>query len=279
MCMIIMDGKKLKEKTLNNLKEEIKDLDTPLGLAVIQVGNEEASNVYVNQKRKMAIELGYKFVYKVFSSNISQSSLIKEIDKLNKDDSIHGILVQMPVPDHINPKDVQNSIDPTKDVDGLTYLNSGKLISKEDGLEPCTPKGIIALLEEYNIPIEGKNAVVIGRSMLVGKPIANLLLNKNATVTICHSKTKDIKKYTKSADIVVVAVGKPHFLTADMVKKGVVIIDVGISRVDGKLYGDVDFEEVSKKASYITPVPGGVGPMTVAELACNVYEAYKLKCK
>ena len=279
MCMIIMDGKKLKEKKLNNLKEEIKDLDTPLGLAVIQVGNEEASNVYVNQKRKMAIELGYKFVYKVFSSNISQSSLIKEIDKLNKDDSIHGILVQMPVPDHINPKDVQNSIDPTKDVDGLTYLNSGKLISKEDGLEPCTPKGIIALLEEYNIPIEGKNAVVIGRSMLVGKPIANLLLNKNATVTICHSKTKDIKKYTKSADIVVVAVGKPHFLTADMVKKGVVIIDVGISRVDGKLYGDVDFEEVSKKASYITPVPGGVGPMTVAELACNVYEAYKLKCK
>lgn len=279
MRMIIMDGKKLKEKTLNNLKEEIKDLDTPLGLAVIQIGNDEASNVYVNQKRKMAIELGYKFVYKVFSSNISQKSLINEIDKLNKDDSIHGILVQMPVPEHIDPKVVQNSIDPIKDVDGLTYLNGGKLISKEDGLEPCTPKGIIALLEEYNIPIEGKNAVVVGRSMLVGKPIANLLLNKNATVTICHSKTKDVKKYTKSADIVVVAVGKPHFLTADMVKKGAVIIDVGISRVDGKLYGDVDFEEVSKKASYITPVPGGVGPMTVAELACNVYEAYKLKCK
>ncbi len=279
MRMIIMDGKKLKEKTLNNLKEEIKDLDTPLGLAVIQIGNDEASNLYVNQKRKMAIELGYKFVYKVFSSNISQKSLINEIDKLNKDDSIHGILVQMPVPEHIDPKVVQNSIDPIKDVDGLTYLNGGKLISKEDGLEPCTPKGIIALLEEYNIPIEGKNAVVVGRSMLVGKPIANLLLNKNATVTICHSKSKDVKKYTKSADIVVVAVGKPHFLTADMVKKGAVIIDVGISRVDGKLYGDVDFEEVSKKASYITPVPGGVGPMTVAELACNVYEAYKLKCK
>ncbi len=279
MRMIIMDGKKLKEKTLNKLKEEIKDLDTTLGLAVIQVGNDEASNVYVNQKRKMAIELGYKFVYKIFSSNISQANLIKEIDILNKDDSIHGILVQMPVPEHIDPKVVQNSIDPIKDVDGLTYLNSGKLISKEDGLEPCTPKGIIALLEEYNIPIEGKNAVVVGRSMLVGKPIANLLLNKNATVTICHSKSKDVKKYTKSADIVVVAVGKPHFLTADMVKKGAVIIDVGISRVDGKLYGDVDFEEVSKKASYITPVPGGVGPMTVAELACNVYEAYKLNCK
>ncbi len=279
MRMIIMDGKKLKEKTLNKLKEEIKDLDTTLGLAVIQVGNDEASNVYVNQKRKMAIELGYKFVYKIFSSNISQANLIKEIDILNKDDSIHGILVQMPVPEHIDPKAVQNSIDPAKDVDGLTYLNSGRLISKEDGLKPCTPKGIIALLEEYNIPIEGKNAVVVGRSMLVGKPIANLLLNKNATVTICHSKSKDVKKYTKSADIVVVAVGKPHFLTADMVKKGAVIIDVGISRVDGKLYGDVDFEEVSKKASYITPVPGGVGPMTVAELACNVYEAYKLKCK
>ncbi len=279
MRMIIMDGKKLKEKTLNKLKEEIKDLDTTLGLAVIQVGNDEASNVYVNQKRKMAIELGYKFVYKIFSSNISQANLIKEIDILNKDDSIHGILVQMPVPEHIDPKAVQNSIDPAKDVDGLTYLNSGRLISKEDGLKPCTPKGIIALLEEYNIPIEGKNAVVVGRSMLVGKPIANLLLNKNATVTICHSKSKDVKKYTKSADIVVVAVGKPHFLTADMVKKGAVIIDVGISRVDGKLYGDVDFEEVSKKASYITPVPGGVGPMTVAELACNVYEAYKLNCK
>ena len=275
MRMIIMDGKKLKEKTLNKLKEEIKDLDTTLGLAVIQVGNDEASNVYVNQKRKMAIELGYKFVYKIFSSNISQANLIKEIDILNKDDSIHGILVQMPVPEHI----VQNSIDPAKDVDGLTYLNGGRLISKEDGLKPCTPKGIIALLEEYNIPIEGKNAVVVGRSMLVGKPIANLLLNKNATVTICHSKTKDVKKYTKSADIVVVAVGKPHFLTDDMVKKGAVVVDVGISRVDGKLYGDVDFDNVSKKASYITPVPGGVGPMTVAELACNVYEAYKLNCK
>ncbi len=279
MRMIIMDGKKLKEKTLNKLKEEIKDLDTTLGLAVIQVGNDEASNVYVNQKRKMAIELGYKFVYKIFSSNISQANLIKEIDILNKDDSIHGILVQMPVPEHIDPKAVQNSIDPAKDVDGLTYLNSGRLISKEDGLKPCTPKGIIALLEEYNIPIEGKNAVVVGRSMLVGKPIANLLLNKNATVTICHSKTKDVKKYTKSADIVVVAVGKPHFLTDDMVKKGAVVVDVGISRVDGKLYGDVDFDNVSKKASYITPVPGGVGPMTVAELACNVYEAYKLNCK
>ena len=279
MRMIIMDGKKLKEKTLNKLKEEIKDLDTTLGLAVIQVGNDEASNVYVNQKRKMAIELGYKFVYKIFSSNISQANLIKEIDILNKDDSIHGILVQMPVPEHIDSKAVQNSIDPAKDVDGLTYLNGGRLISKEDGLKPCTPKGIIALLEEYNIPIEGKNAVVVGRSMLVGKPIANLLLNKNATVTICHSKTKDVKKYTKSADIVVVAVGKPHFLTDDMVKKGAVVVDVGISRVDGKLYGDVDFDNVSKKASYITPVPGGVGPMTVAELACNVYEAYKLNCK
>ena len=184
MRMIIMDGKKLKEKTLNKLKEEIKDLDTTLGLAVIQVGNDEASNVYVNQKRKMAIELGYKFVYKIFSSNISQANLIKEIDILNKDDSIHGILVQMPVPEHIDPKAVQNSIDPAKDVDGLTYLNGGRLISKEDGLKPCTPKGIIALLEEYNIPIEGKNAVVVGRSMLVGKPIANLLLNLSLLCSI-----------------------------------------------------------------------------------------------
>ena len=164
-----------------------------------------------------------------------------------------------------------------KDVDGLSYLNAGRLVSKDYGLLPCTPKGIVALLEEYKIPIKGSNVVVIGRSLLVGKPIANLLLNMDATVTVCHSKTKDISKYTKNADIVLVAVGKAGFLTKDMIKKGTVVIDVGISRVDGKLHGDVDFENVSKKASYITPVPGGVGPMTVAELACNVYEAYKIR--
>ena len=277
--MIIMNGKEYKAILLEELKKKVSTLPNQLGLAVLQVGNDEASNVYVKQKGKMAEELGYKFVHQVYPEDITQAKLIREIKKLNKDDTIDGILVQMPIPKHLDSGVIQNSIDSCKDVDGLTHVNAGKVVSNTEGLVPCTPKGIIDLLDHYEIPISGSNVVVIGRSILVGKPIANLLLNRNATVTVCHSKTKDVKQYTKNADIIIVAVGKAGYLTEDMVSDGAVVIDVGINRIDGKLYGDVDFESVSKKASYITPVPGGVGPMTVAELACNVYEAHLLKLK
>ncbi len=272
-----MNGKEVKQKIFNQLKNI--HYSTPLGLAVLQVGNDEASNVYIKQKRKMAEELGFIFIHKVFSDDATQEEIITEIQKLNEDDSIDGILVQMPLPKHLDSSVIQNSIHPNKDVDGLTQINIGRLLSNKDGLIPCTPKGIVDLLEYYHISVDGKNVVVIGRSLLVGKPTANLLLNKNATVTVCHSKTENIKEYTLNADIVIVAVGKAGFLTEDMVSDNVIVIDVGINRIDGKLYGDVDFDNVSKKASYITPVPGGVGPMTVAELACNVYKAHDLKNK
>ena len=201
------------------------------------------------------------------------------IDELNHDDDIDGILVQMPLPDHIDSSLVQNAIDSYKDVDGLTFINAGRLVQGMPSLVPCTPKGIVDLLDEYNIKIEGTQVVVIGRSVLVGKPIANLLTNRNASVTICHSKTKDIKLYTKNADIIIVAVGKQEFLKADMVKDGAVVIDVGINRINGKLKGDVDYDNVSKVAGYITPVPGGVGPMTVYELMSNVLVAHNLREK
>ncbi len=275
--MIELDGKRIRREKLMLLKERLSLLNQQLGLVVIQVGNDEASNVYVHQKEKLATELNYKFIHKVFPNTTTNKEIIEYIETLNNDPSINGIIVQMPLPKHLNTSLIQNTISPEKDVDGLTNINAGKLIHKENGLIPCTPKGIIDILDNYNIEIEGKNAVVIGRSILVGKPLAELLINRNATVTICHSKTKDISYYTLNADIVVVAVGKAHFLTEDMIKEGAVVIDVGINRIDNKLVGDVDFENVSKKASYITPVPGGVGPMTVYELMNNVYETHILK--
>jgi len=277
--MVEMNGKVLRDKKLTELKDKIKNSNINLGLAVIQVGNDEASNVYVAQKEKLAKELGYKFIHKVFDENVKQEDLIDYIDTLNKDDSIDGILVQMPLPNHLDSSLIQNSIDSYKDVDGLTFINAGRLVQGIPSLVPCTPKGIIDLLDEYKIKIEGSQVVVIGRSVLVGKPIANLLTNRNASVTICHSKTKDIELYTKNADIVIVAVGKANFLKRSMIKKDSVIIDVGINRIDGKLCGDVDFENVSKVAGYITPVPGGVGPMTVYELMHNVLIAHTIRIK
>lgn len=277
--MVEMNGKVLRDKKLTELKDKIKNSNINLGLAVIQVGNDEASNVYVAQKEKLAKELGYKFIHKVFDENVKQEDLIDYIDTLNKDDSIDGILVQMPLPNHLDSSLIQNSIDSYKDVDGLTFINAGRLVQGIPSLVPCTPKGIIDLLDEYKIKIEGSQVVVIGRSVLVGKPIANLLTNRNASVTICHSKTKDIELYTKNADIVIVAVGKANFLKRSMIKKDSVIIDVGINRIDGKLCGDVDFENVSKVAGYITPVPGGVGPMTVYELMHNVLIAHNIRIK
>lgn len=277
--MVEMNGKVLRDKKLTELKEKIGELDCQLGLAVIQVGNDEASKVYVRQKEKLALELGYKFVHKVFKEDVEQDKLIRYIKKLNKDESIDGILVQMPLPKHLDSSVIQNTIDSYKDVDGLTFINAGRLVQGMPSLVPCTPKGIIDLLDEHRIKLEGSQVVVIGRSVLVGKPMANLLTNRNASVTICHSKTKDIGLYTKNADIVIVAVGKARYLKEDMISPGTVVIDVGINRVNGKLYGDVDYENVSKVASHITPVPGGVGPMTVYELMHNVLVAHNLRLK
>ena len=277
--MILMSGKEYRKKNIPLLKEKINKLDTQLGLAVIQVGNNPASDIYVKQKEKMALELGYKFIHKRFEENVTNEEIISFIDSLNKDNSINGIIVQLPISEHLDVPLIINSIDPLKDVDGLTNINTGKLVLGSPTLIPCTPRGIVELMKEYKIDVDGKNVVVIGRSILVGKPIAHLLTNMNATVTLCHSHTEDLTYYTKNADIVIVAVGKKGFLTNDMVKDDVIVIDVGINRVDDKLYGDVDFDNVSKKVSYITPVPGGIGPMTVYELMNNVYETYLLRNK
>ncbi len=277
--MVELKGKDLRDKLLISLKEQVKSVPTQLGLAVIQVGNDEASKVYVRQKEKLALEMGYKFVHHVFDEDVAQSEVISYIEELNNDDTIDGILVQMPLPKHLDTTLIQNTIDSNKDVDGLTFVNAGRLVQNMPSLVPCTPKGIIDILDDYNIPIEGKKVVVIGRSILVGKPIANMLTNRNASVAVCHSKSDDISFYTKNADIIVVAVGKAKYLTSDMVSPNTTIIDVGINRIDGKLIGDVDYEEVSKVASYITPVPGGVGPMTVYELMHNVYVAHQLRMK
>lgn len=277
--MVIINGRELKEKKLQQIRDNVEGLGTTLGLAVVQVGDDEASKVYIRQKEKAATELGYKYIHKHFPADVTQGELIREIELLNEDDSIDGVLVQMPLPKHLNELVIQNTISPLKDVDGLTFVNAGKLLQNADGLVPCTPKGIIDMLDYHQIGLEGANAVVIGRSILVGKPIATLLSNRNATVVLTHSKTKNLAEITKNADIIIAAVGKAGFVTEDMVKDGAVVIDVGINRVDGKLYGDVDFDSVKDKCSYITPVPGGVGPMTVCELMNNVYEAHILRKK
>ena len=276
--MELLDGKVVKKEVLESLKTEVEKLKRPLGLAVIQIGDDEASNVYVRQKEKMAKELGMIFRHLRFSEDSKQNEIIDEIMKLNNDDSIDGILVQMPIPKHLDSQIIQNKISYLKDVDGLTDINAGMLMHNKDGLVPCTPEGIIELLKYYNIEIKGKNVTIIGRSDLVGKPLASLMTNNDATVTLCHSKTKNLNLFTKNADILVVAVGKAKLIKKNQIKDGAIIIDVGINRQeDGKLCGDVDFEDVKEKASYITPVPGGVGQMTVTCLAKNTYKAYVLR--
>lgn len=273
--MKILDGKIVKAQILAKLKEEVQNLERMPGLVVIQVGNDSASEIYVGQKEKMANQLGYKFKHIKLSGDISQAELEKIIKEINSDQSIDGLLVQMPLPKHIDSKKIQNLIDCDKDVDGLSDVNAGKLTHNVDTLMPCTPKGIMDILDYYSISVEGKNVVIVGRSDLVGKPLASMMLNNNATVTICHSKTKNLELFTKMADILVVAVGKKGIITGNMISDDTIVIDVGINRVDGKLYGDVDFESVKDKVSFITPVPGGVGQMTVAELGQNVLKAYK----
>ena len=278
--MKIIDGKELAKKIRDNLKVEVAELKsrgiTPK-LAVIMVGNNKASEIYVRNKSKACDEIGIEFEEYIKDNNISQKELINLIDTLNNRKDIHGILLQSPIPENLNIRQAFNEIDYRKDVDGFNPINVGNLSIGEDCFISCTPYGVIKMFEEYNINLEGKRAVIIGRSNIVGKPLLQCLLNKNATVTVCHSKTKNIKEITKEADILIAALGKPKFVTEDMVKENAIVIDVGINRSEeGKLVGDVDFETVSKKVSYITPVPGGVGPMTIAMLMNNVVKSAKL---
>ena len=273
--MIILDGKKVSEKIINQVKHDVEKLTTTPHLAVILVGNNSASEVYVKNKKIAAEKAGIKSTILKFPNNITEDELINKIQELNNDDDITGILVQLPLPDHINKNKVIISISPKKDVDGFHPENVGKLVSGiEPYFYPATPQGILMLLDEYNIPIEGKHAVVIGRSNIVGKPVAQMLLNRNATVTICHSHTEMLEEVIKTADIVVSAVGK-KIVRCKMVKKNSVVIDVGIFRdANGKLTGDVDFDFVSPSCGFITPVPGGVGPMTIASLMYNASKIY-----
>ena len=275
----LIDGKKVACKIKQELKievEKLKNNGISPKLAVIMVGDDKASKVYVKNKSKACNEIGIEYEEFLLSENTQMPELLDLIDKLNNREDIHGILLQSPIPKHLDIKEAFNNINYKKDVDGFHPINVGKLSIGEDSFISCTPYGIIKLLEEYKIETEGKNAVIIGRSNIVGKPLIQCLLNKNATVTVCHSKTKNIEEITKNADILIAALGKAKFVKADMVKNGAVVIDVGINRNElGKLEGDVDFEEVEKKVSYITPVPGGVGPMTIAMLMNNVVKAAK----
>lgn len=281
--MKIIDGKKLAKTTRENLKVEVEELKANginPKLAVIMVGNNSASQIYVRNKSRACDEVGIEFEEYLLPATTEQSELLNLIDKLNKQEDINGILLQSPIPDGLDINEAFRKISPEKDVDGFHPVNVGKLVLGQDTFVSCTPYGIMRMFEAYNIDLEGKNAVVIGRSNIVGKPMSHCLLNKNATVTICHSRTKNLAEITKRADILVAAIGKAEFVKADMVKEGVVVIDVGINRTEeGKLKGDVDFENVSKKASYITPVPGGVGPMTIAMLMNNVVKAAKMQNK
>lgn len=274
--MSIIDGKELSAKIREELKQKVAELKengiTP-GLAVVLVGEDPASAIYVRNKEKGCNDIGmHSEVYRL-SEETTQEELLILVDKLNNDNAINGILVQLPLPEQIDEMAVLRAINPDKDVDGFHVISAGRLLVGEKGFIACTPKGIIKLIKSTGIDIAGKNAVVVGRSNIVGKPVALLLLRENATVTVCHSKTKDLAKVCSGADILVAAIGRPEMITAEYVKEGAVVIDVGTSRVDGKLKGDVLFSEAEKKASFITPVPGGVGPMTITMLLENTIEA------
>ncbi|MBE2984832.1 bifunctional methylenetetrahydrofolate dehydrogenase/methenyltetrahydrofolate cyclohydrolase FolD [Campylobacter sp. RM9344] len=281
--MTILDGKAVSAKVKQEVATEASKLKTAgvePALAVILVGEDKASQTYVASKEKACIAAGIGSIIHRLPQSTSQSELLALINVLNLDDSVDGILVQLPLPKHIDTNSVLEAIRPEKDVDGFHAINVGKLVSGLDGFAPCTPFGIMRILKEYNIDVAGLNAVVIGRSNIVGKPMANLLLNASATVTVTHSKTKNLKEICAGADLIVAAIGKPYFVTADMVKEGAIVVDVGINRLDdGRLVGDVDFDGVASKCSFITPVPGGVGPMTIAMLLNNTIISAKNRAK
>ena len=276
---IILDGKTLSKKIKADIKEQAADLIKTYKkkphLVVILIGDDPASETYVRSKEKSSKAAGFESTVIKKDASISEAELVALIDALNHDDQVHGILLQLPIPKHIDSEKVINLIDPAKDVDGFSNYHVARLNKGLDALVPCTPLGIMEILHAYDIDLEGKHAVVMGRSQIVGKPMASLLLKANATVTVAHSRTKNMKELTKQADILVVAVGKAEMVDDSYIKEGAVLIDVGISRIDGKLYGDIDFDSVKNKAGYITPVPGGVGPMTIAMLLKNTLKCYE----
>lgn len=275
---IILDGKKLRDKLLADLKIRIERLEHKPTLAVVLVGDDPASQIYVNNKKKAAENVGIKSIIINMPSTTGETELVHKIQALNNDNNVTAILVQLPLPKHINKNNIINSISPQKDADGFTTANFGLLFSgQKPYVYPCTPKGILLLLDEYNINLEGKHVVIIGRSNIVGRPLSQMMLDRNATVTICHSRTQNLANITKTADVLISAVGE-KIIEENMLKSDCIVVDVGIFKDEtGKTRGDVDFENVSKIASYITPVPGGVGPMTIASLMLNTVELYNLQ--
>lgn len=271
----LIDGKKVSSDIKTSIKSVVKDCMIKPCLAVIQVGNDAASEIYVGAKNKACDEVGIYFKHLKYDENVLEKELINKIIELNNDEYVSGILVQLPLPSNLNTQRIINHITSSKDVDGLNDINTGRLINDKEGMIPCTAAGIIELLNAYEVPMEGKNVVIIGRGKLVGKPLMSLFLKNNATVTVCHSKTENLSEYTKNADILVSATGVKHLIGKDDVKEGAIVIDVGVTRENGKIYGDVDTEAVMDKVSLITPCVGGVGPMTVAMLLKNVIKSYE----
>ncbi len=270
----LIDGKAVAAKIKEEIKNEVKGFMIKPCLAVIQVGDDEASNVYIGAKEKACNEVGIYFKHLKYDVNVLEKEIVNKIIELNNDEYVNGILLQLPIPGNLNEQRIINHITSGKDVDGLNDLNAGRLTNNKDGMVPCTAAGIIRLLEEYEVPMEGANVVIVGRSKLVGRPLVSLFLKNNATVTVCHSKTKNLSEITNKADILVVATGSKWLIGKNDVKEGAVVIDVGVTRVEGKIYGDVNTDEVKKVASLITPSTGGVGPMTVAMLLSNVIKSY-----
>lgn len=279
MGATIIDGKKVSLQVREEVKAEVGSLISeggpPPGLAVILAGEDTASKIYVRNKGRACEEAGIVSIQHNLPQSVTQEALISLVKELNGRDDVNGILVQLPLPDQIDSNAVLETVSPEKDVDGFHPFNMGKLVANDAYLLPCTPAGIMEMLDRYQIPVKGQNAVILGRSNIVGKPMALLLMHSHATITVCHTRTRDLPGITRDADILVAAIGRARMVTADMVKEGVVVFDVGMNRMDGKLCGDVDFEAVSQKASHITPVPGGVGPMTIAMLLKNTLAAYK----
>lgn len=273
----ILDGKKLSIKILDELTEKLSKLDVKPHLVVILVGEDPASELYVGLKKKAAEKIGIKSTVLTYPKNTDEKTLLTEIQKLNDDKEVDAILVQLPLPKHLNSTNIIQVISPKKDADGITPENIGKIsIGVEPYAYPCTPKGILRLLDEYKINLEGQNVVIVGRSNIVGKPLAQMILNKNATVTVCHSHTKNLSDITKTADILISAAGQYKLIKKEMIKPGCVVIDVGTSKINGKTFGDIDFENIKEATSYITPVPGGIGPMTIASLMENSYKLYRI---
>lgn len=277
--MKIIDGKKVQEKMIIELKKQVDNLKSIPKLVIIQVGDFGPSNKYVAQKKKVGESIGINVEHISFKEDIKEEEILKKIDELNNDKDVNGIMVQLPLPKGFNEDKIVNQVSSQKDVDGLTTENIGKLFDGKNAFIPCTALGVMELFKHYNINLSGKHVVIIGRSKLVGKPLIACLLNENATVTVCHSKTENLQNITKKADILIVAIGKKYFIKKEMIRKGTVVIDVGINVENGKLYGDVDFEDVKTKASYITPVPNGVGRMTVISLMNNIIKSYQEQTK